>query len=170
MPCSVVTIRAPDEYHAFIETLAGGHGGRNIHPGRPGRRADASSELAEHTGVEEMEVFYPVRTVTIRIDPGSPDGAGRYRGGLGVLREYTFPDHTPKFLGHHPGRPCKKIPASAACSAVRTARLRATRWSRRMATKPIWPGSRSARSSCRPWSDCALRNLRRWWLWQSVRT
>jgi N-methylhydantoinase B len=43
-----------------------------------------------------MEVFYPVRTVRYELVPDS-DGAGKFRGGLGVLREYTFPDHQPKF-------------------------------------------------------------------------
>jgi N-methylhydantoinase B len=43
-----------------------------------------------------MEVFYPVRTLRYELIPDS-DGPGKFRGGLGVLREYAFPDHTPKF-------------------------------------------------------------------------
>jgi N-methylhydantoinase B len=39
-----------------------------------------------------MEVFYPVRTLRYELiqDSGGP---GTFRGGLGVLREYTFPGH-----------------------------------------------------------------------------
>src|SRR5262249_15528715 len=42
--------------------------------------------------IEEMEVFYPVRTLRYELIQDS-GGAGKFRGGLGVLREYTFPDH-----------------------------------------------------------------------------
>jgi N-methylhydantoinase B len=83
-----------DEDYVFIETLAGGHGGRNISDGPDA--VQTHHQNSQNTPVEEMEVFYPVRTVRYELIPDS-DGAGRFRGGLGVLREYTFPDHTPKF-------------------------------------------------------------------------
>ena len=88
--------RAPDadEDYVFIETLAGGHGGRHTSDGPDA--IQTHHQNSQNTPVEEMEVFYPVRTVRYQLIPDS-DGAGRYRGGLGVLREYTFPAHTPKF-------------------------------------------------------------------------
>ena len=82
------------EDYVFIETLAGGHGGRSRSDGPDA--VQTHHQNSQNTPVEEMEVFYPVRTVRYELIPNS-DGAGRFRGGLGVLREYTFPDHTPKF-------------------------------------------------------------------------
>jgi N-methylhydantoinase B len=82
------------EDYVFIETLAGGHGGRHISDGPDA--VQTHHQNSQNTPIEEMEVFYPVRTVRYELIPDS-DGAGRYRGGLGVLREYTFPGHSPKF-------------------------------------------------------------------------
>ncbi len=83
-----------DENYVFIETLAGGYGGRNTSDGPDA--VQTHHQNSQNTPIEEMEVFYPVRTVRYELIPDS-DGAGRHRGGLGVLREYTFPDHQPKF-------------------------------------------------------------------------
>lgn len=83
-----------DEDYVFIETLAGGHGGRHTSDGPDA--VQTHHQNSQNTPVEEMEVFYPVRTVRYELIPDS-DGAGRHRGGLGVLREYTFPGHSPKF-------------------------------------------------------------------------
>jgi N-methylhydantoinase B len=83
-----------NEDYVFIETLGGGHGGRS---GLDGPDAvQTHHQNSQNTPVEEMEIFYPVRTVRYELIPDS-DGAGCYRGGLGVLREYSFPGHTPKF-------------------------------------------------------------------------
>jgi N-methylhydantoinase B len=82
------------EDYVFIETLGGGHGGRS---GLDGPDAvQTHHQNSQNTPIEEMEVFYPVRTVRYELIADS-DGAGRYRGGLGVLREYAFAGHEPKF-------------------------------------------------------------------------
>ncbi len=82
------------EGYVFIETLAGGHGGRR---GSDGPDAvQTHHQNSQNTPVEEMEVFYPVRTLHYGLVTDS-EGAGRNRGGLGVHREYTFPDHQPNF-------------------------------------------------------------------------
>jgi N-methylhydantoinase B len=82
------------EDYVFIETLAGGHGGRSRSDGPDA--VQTHHQNSQNTPIEEMEVFYPVRTVRYELIPDS-DGAGKFRGGLGVLREYGFPDHSPKF-------------------------------------------------------------------------
>jgi N-methylhydantoinase B len=82
------------EDYVFIETLAGGHGGRSRSDGPDA--VQTHHQNSQNTPIEEMEVFYPVRTIRYELVPNS-DGAGTFRGGLGVLREYTFPDHQPKF-------------------------------------------------------------------------
>jgi N-methylhydantoinase B len=72
--------------------------------------------------VEETEGNYPVRILRYELIPDS-EGTGYYRGGLGVRRDYTFPDHTPSFyilsdkakyppwglFGGGPARPAKYI-------------------------------------------------------------
>lgn len=82
------------EDYVFIETLAGGYGGRSRSDGPDA--VQTHHQNSQNTPIEEMEVFYPVRTVRYELIPDS-DGAGRFRGGLGVLREYAFPHHSPKF-------------------------------------------------------------------------
>jgi N-methylhydantoinase B len=75
------------EDYVFIETLGGGHGGRI---GSDGPDAvQTHHQNTQNTPVEEMEVFYPVRTLAYRLIPDS-EGAGRWRGGLGIERDYAF--------------------------------------------------------------------------------
>jgi N-methylhydantoinase B len=82
------------ESYVFIETLGGGHGGRK---GSDGPDAvQTHHQNTQNTPIEEMEVFYPVRTLRYRLVPDS-EGPGRWRGGLGVLREYMFPGHDVMF-------------------------------------------------------------------------
>jgi N-methylhydantoinase B len=80
--------------YVFIETLGGGHGGRFTSDGPDA--VQTHHQNTQNTPIEEMEVFYPVRTLRYGLVNDS-DGAGRYRGGLGVHREYTFPDHEVTF-------------------------------------------------------------------------
>jgi N-methylhydantoinase B len=46
--------------------------------------------------VEETELNYPVRITRYELVPDS-DGPGEHRGGLGLRRDYYFPDHEPTF-------------------------------------------------------------------------
>ncbi|MBI3979987.1 MAG: hydantoinase B/oxoprolinase family protein, partial [Chloroflexi bacterium] len=46
--------------------------------------------------IEETEYNYPVHILQYGLVPDS-DGAGRWRGGLGVQRDYLFPDHDASF-------------------------------------------------------------------------
>jgi N-methylhydantoinase B len=81
-------------YYCFLETLAGGYGGRS---GKDGPDAvQAYSQNTENAPIEETELNYPVRILRYELLPDS-DGAGKYRGGLGLRRDYYFPGHEPTF-------------------------------------------------------------------------
>jgi N-methylhydantoinase B len=83
-----------DEYFTFYETIAGGYGAT---PRNDGMDAVQSHfQNTENAPVEETEANYPVRILRYELIPDS-EGAGLYRGGLGVRRDYTFPGHTPSF-------------------------------------------------------------------------
>ncbi len=78
------------EHYAFIETLAGGYGGR---PTKDGMDAVQSHiQNTENSAVEETENHYPFMITRYELIQDS-EGAGRYRGGLGVRRDWKFCDH-----------------------------------------------------------------------------
>lgn len=82
------------EYYCFLETMAGGFGGRAAKDG-----ADAvqtHGQNTENAPVEETEFNYPVRIARYELINDS-DGAGKFRGGLGLRRDYVFTDHSPTF-------------------------------------------------------------------------
>jgi N-methylhydantoinase B len=81
-------------YYCFLETLAGGYGGRD---GLDGPDAvQTHGQNTENAPIEETELNYPVRITRYELvdDSGGP---GRFRGGLGLRRDYLFPDHTATF-------------------------------------------------------------------------
>ena len=82
------------DYYTFLETLAGGFGGR-IHSDGPDA-VQTNIQNTQNAPVEETELNYPVRVTRYRPIPDS-EGPGQYRGGLGHCREYVFPDHEPIF-------------------------------------------------------------------------
>ena len=55
--------------------------------GQDGVQADLTN--TENAPVEELELYQPVRVQRYALIPDSA-GAGRWRGGLGVVREYRF--------------------------------------------------------------------------------
>lgn len=82
------------EFYCFLETLAGGYGGRL---GLDGPDAvQAHGQNTENAPIEETELNYPVRITRYELVDDS-DGAGQWRGGLGLRRDYHFPDHGPSF-------------------------------------------------------------------------
>ncbi len=82
------------EYYAFYETVGGGFGARASKDGMDGVQAHVHN--TENAPVEETELNYPVRIVRYELIPDS-GGAGRYRGGLGIRRDYQFVDHEASF-------------------------------------------------------------------------
>jgi N-methylhydantoinase B len=82
------------EYYCYLETLAGGYGGR---AGRDGPDAvQTHGQNTENAPVEEVEMNYPVRIARYELVNDS-GGAGQYCGGLGLRRDYLFPDHAVTF-------------------------------------------------------------------------
>ena len=82
------------DYYTFLETLAGGYGGRNRSDGPDAVQTHIQN--TQNAPIEETELNYPVRITRYNLIPDS-EGAGRFRGGLGLCREYVFPEHEPVF-------------------------------------------------------------------------
>ncbi|MDA1297364.1 MAG: hydantoinase B/oxoprolinase family protein [Chloroflexi bacterium] len=76
------------EYFCFLETLAGGYGGRHASDGPDA--VQTHGQNTENAPIEETESNYPVRITRYELVPDS-EGAGRFRGGLGLRRDYQFP-------------------------------------------------------------------------------
>lgn len=107
------------EMFAFYEAQAGGYGGRT---GSDGINAvQPHMQNTENSPVEEMEAGYPVAIVRYELIADS-GGAGRFRGGLGLRRDYQFEGDvrlsvmadrvklSPQGLaGGHPGHPCRFV-------------------------------------------------------------
>jgi N-methylhydantoinase B len=82
------------EHYSFLETVAGGYGGRH---GKDGPDAvQTHGQNTENAPIEETEYNYPVRILRYGLVPDS-EGGGRWRGGVGVQRDYLFPDHEASF-------------------------------------------------------------------------
>lgn len=107
-------------YYCFLETLAGGYGGRQ---GLDGPDAvQTHGQNTENAPIEETERGYPVRILRYELVENS-DGPGKYRGGLGLRRDWLFIDHDvtftvladrdrfgpPGLFGGLPGRPAEYI-------------------------------------------------------------
>jgi N-methylhydantoinase B len=75
------------EPFAYYETIAGGMGARPGADGLSGVHTHMTNSL--NTPIEALESSYPVRVRRYSLRHGS-GGAGRYRGGDGVIREIEF--------------------------------------------------------------------------------
>ena len=78
---------ATGEYYCFLETLGGGYGGRCSSDGPDA--VQAHGQNTENAPIEETEMNYPVRILRYELVDDS-EGAGKYRGGLGMRRDYQF--------------------------------------------------------------------------------
>lgn len=72
---------------AYYETLGGGEGASDGHPGTSAIQVHMTNTL--NTPCEVIERAYPIRIVELRVRRGS-GGAGRFRGGDGMIRTYRF--------------------------------------------------------------------------------
>lgn len=72
---------------AYYETIAGGMGARPTSDGLKGIHTHMTNSL--NTPIEVLESAYPVRVRRYELRRGS-GGAGRYRGGDGIIREIEF--------------------------------------------------------------------------------
>jgi N-methylhydantoinase B len=76
-----------NEYYCFLETFAGGYGGRFASDGPDA--VQTHGQNTENAPVEETELNYPVRVTRLSLVDDS-DGAGRFRGGLGLRKDFLF--------------------------------------------------------------------------------
>ncbi len=74
-------------YFVYYETQAGGYGGRLGLDGMDGVQPHVQN--TENAPIEETESNYPVRFLRYALIPDS-EGPGRWRGGLGLRRDYVF--------------------------------------------------------------------------------
>lgn len=78
------------EYYVFLETNGGGFGAR---PNKDGIDAvQPALQNAENSPIEETEIGYPVLLTKYALIPDS-EGAGKFRGGLGLRRDYRYRGH-----------------------------------------------------------------------------
>lgn len=71
----------------YYETIGGGHGGSPHGDGLSGAQAHMTNTL--NTPAEALEYAYPLRVQSYRLRDGS-GGAGRHRGGDGLVREVVL--------------------------------------------------------------------------------
>ncbi|MBI1773874.1 MAG: hydantoinase B/oxoprolinase family protein [Proteobacteria bacterium] len=76
------------EYYCYMETIAGGNGAR---PTKDGPDAvQTNLQNTENAPIEEVELNYPILINRYELIQDSC-GAGRFRGGLGLRRDFEFP-------------------------------------------------------------------------------
>jgi N-methylhydantoinase B len=78
-------------YTCFYDTFAGGYGGRYASDGPDA--VQTHGQNTENAPVEETELNYPVRIDGLALVDDS-EGPGRFRGGLGLRKDYRFDLHT----------------------------------------------------------------------------
>ena len=76
------------EYFCYMETIGGGNGARPTKDGPDAVQTNIHN--TENAAVEEVELNYPIRIKRYELIPDS-SGAGTYRGGLGIRRDFEFP-------------------------------------------------------------------------------
>jgi N-methylhydantoinase B len=76
--------------YTYVETIAGGQGGRPGGPGMDGVQCNMTNTM--NTPVEALEISYPLRVERYELLEGT-GGAGRHRGGHGVVRSLRVLDH-----------------------------------------------------------------------------
>lgn len=82
------------EMYAFYEAIAGGYGGRATSDGPDA--VQAHGQNTENAPAEDVELHYPVRIARYELVENS-DGPGKFRGGLGLRRDYLFPFYETSF-------------------------------------------------------------------------
>lgn len=86
--------RENGEYHCNYEALAGGYGARATSDGPDA--VQQHGQNTENAPVEEVESHFPIRISRLSLIEDS-EGPGKFRGGLGMRRDYHFPDDPATF-------------------------------------------------------------------------
>ena len=89
------------EPYAFFEAIGGGYGARATKDGIDG--IQAHTQNTADAEVEEMEASFPVRVERFALIADS-EGAGRFRGGLGICKEVVFIGHETRWSCTGDGR------------------------------------------------------------------
>lgn len=76
-----------NEYFNFVETIGGGQGACHDLDGSDGIQTHLTN--TQNTPVELIEQQYPLRVTRYGLISDS-EGAGRHRGGCGIIREFVF--------------------------------------------------------------------------------
>jgi len=76
------------EYYCYMETIAGGNGARPTKDGPDGVQTNLQN--TENAPIEEVELHYPIRVKRYELITDSC-GAGQYRGGMAIRRDFEFP-------------------------------------------------------------------------------
>ena len=84
------------KYYVYLETLGGGAGGRCYKDGTDGVQVHMTN--TSNLPIEALETEYPLMIERYEFCENS-GGAGKYRGGLGILREYRPIGHKTTFSG-----------------------------------------------------------------------
>ena len=82
------------EMYTYYETVAGGYGARKELDGPDA--VQCHGQNTENAPIEEIEANYPLRITRYELVENS-EGPGRQRGGLGLRRDYLFPEHDVSF-------------------------------------------------------------------------
>jgi N-methylhydantoinase B len=82
------------DMYAYYEALAGGYGARMSKDGPDA--VQTHGQNTENAPIEESERGYPIRIGRYELVNDS-DGPGKFRGGLGLRRDYVFVDHDASF-------------------------------------------------------------------------
>jgi N-methylhydantoinase B len=82
---------ARGSYSCFYEALAGGYGARLASDGPDA--VQAHGQNTENAPIEETELHYPVQITRLALVEDS-DGPGRFRGGLGLRKDFRFEQPT----------------------------------------------------------------------------
>ncbi len=93
---SIFTIGGIDprngQYYSYVETYGGGQGAMVNQDGMDGVHTNMTN--TRNTPVEVIEIAYPLRVDRYGLVPDT-EGAGRFRGGVGLTRELTVLNHRP---------------------------------------------------------------------------
>jgi N-methylhydantoinase B len=79
-------------YYSYVETYGGGQGAVLNQDGMDGVHTNMTN--TRNTPVEVIEIAYPLRVHKYSLVQDT-DGAGKFRGGLGLTRELEVLDHAP---------------------------------------------------------------------------
>ena len=83
-------------FYVYLETLGGGAGGRSYKDGTDGVQVHMTN--TSNLPIEALETEYPLMIERYELVQDS-GGAGRYRGGLGIRRDYRPIGHVTTFSG-----------------------------------------------------------------------